>query len=56
MENMITKICQDLSRGVLFETCRVSDRRPDKYGCFYNRYYASSCVQLYNDAACMYCL
>jgi len=54
MGYMITKICQDLSIGVLYETCGVSDRRPDKCGLICDSYYDSSCVELYSGAACMY--
>jgi len=54
MGHMITKICQDLSIGVLYETRRVSDRRQDKCGRIYDSYYESSCVELHSGAACMY--
>ena len=50
MGYMITKICQDLSIGVLYETRGVSD----KCGRIYDSYYDSSCVELYSGAVCMY--
>ena len=44
-----TKICQDLSRRVLFETCGVSGRRPDKCGCIRNSCGPGSSVGVTTD-------